>query len=220
MPRLEEEIKQDVVDQLAWDERVNAAEVNVVVRDSTVVLRGAVPSYWAKASAVEDAEVVPGVGMVDDQLSVRWPPVYTPSDAELQDDVDRALRWNPNIDASRITINVSQGLVSLEGAVDTYWKKVHAERVASDVAGVLAVENRLAVVPTREFTDEAIASDIVESLKRNVLVDSEGVDVRVSRGIVTLSGSVPNRAALNAARDAARFTAGVVDVRDNLAITV
>ena len=220
MPRVAEEIKQDIVDQLAWDDRVNAAEVDVEVRDSTVVLKGTVPSWWARTSAVEDAECVPGVAVVDDQLTVRWPPVYTPSDAELWENVDRALRWNPNIDASRITVGVTDGLVSLEGTVDSYWKKTHAERVASDVTGVVGIENRLAVVPTRKISDEEIASDIMGSLKRNVLVDAERLDITVSNGIVTLSGSVPNWASRRAVRRAAYRTPGVVDVRDNLIIAV
>jgi len=220
MPRVEEEIKQDVVDQLVWDDRVNAAEVDVEVRDSTVVLRGSVPSYWARAAAVENAELIPGVARVEDQLTVRWPPVYTPSDTDLRDNVDRVLRWNPNIDASRITIGVSDGVVSLEGSVDSLWKKQHAERVAADVTGVIDVENRLAIVPTRTITDETIGTDIVNALKRNVLIDAELVDVRVTNGVVTLGGSVPNWPALRAARNAAFHTAGVIDVRDNLAITV
>ncbi len=220
MPRVEEEIKQDVVDQLAWDDRVNAAEVDVEVRGSMVVLRGIVPSYRAKIAAVEDSELVPGVGRVEDQLTVRWPPVYTPSDTELRENVGRALRWDPNVDATRITVDASAGVVSLEGAVDSLWKKIHAERVASDVTGVMQVQNRLAVVPTRKITDEAIASDIVNSLKRNALVDAERVDVRVFNGTVTLSGSLPNWAALRAVRDTAFHTPGVVDVHDAMVVAV
>ena len=220
MPRVQKEIKQDVVDQLAWDNRVNAAEVDVEVRDGTVVLRGMLPSYWARTAAIEDAEAVPGVARVEDQMTIRRPEVYTPSDSDLWENVTRALRWNPNIDATRITINVSGGVVSLEGSVDSLWKKYHAENVASDVTGVVDVENRLAIVPARDYADEAIASDIVESLKRNALVDAETVDVRVSNGVVTLSGSVANTAAHRAARNAAFYTAGVVDLRDDLLVTV
>ena len=51
------------------------------------------------------------------------------------------------------------------------------------------------MVPTRTYGDEAIATDIVDALKRNSLVDAESVDVRVANGTVTLTGSVPNLAA-------------------------
>lgn len=220
MPRIEEDVKQDVVDQLAWDDRVNAAAVDVEVCESTVVLRGIVPSYWSKTAAIEDTELVPGVDRVDDQLAVRWSPVYSPSDSDLRDNVDRALRWNPNIDMSRITIDVFDGTVSLEGTVDSLWKKLHAERAASDVAGVTRVENRLAVVPTATYADDAIARDIVAALKRNSMIDAERVEVQVADGVVTFSGSVPNPAARRFAREIARRTSGVVDIRDNLSVAV
>lgn len=190
------------------------------MHDSSVALRGTVPDFWSRTAAVDDAQLVAGVAQVDDQLTVRWPAVYTPTDEEIWDNVDRALRANPNIDATRITPDVFGGVVSLEGSVDTYWKKLHAERVASDVAGVIAVENRLAIVPTRSITDEAIATEIVDALRRNVLVDSETVDVRVTNGVASLDGSVPNWAAANAVRNAAYYTPGVVDVRDNLIVSV
>jgi osmotically-inducible protein OsmY len=220
MPRVEEGIKQDVVDQLAWDDRVNAADVHVEVRDGTVVLQGEVPNYWAKIAAVEDAELVRGVRRVDDRLNIRWAPAYTPSDAELRDEVDRALRGDPNIDTTRTSIGVSDGVVSLDGTVDGLWKKCHAQRVASGVTGVVGIDNRLAVVPTGKFSDEAIASGVVAALKRNVLVDAERVGVRVCDGVVTLSGSVSSSRARRAAKDAALHTAGVLDVHDDLLVTV
>ena len=65
MPRTKEEVKQDIVEHLAWDARVNAAEVDVEVRDGTVTLRGTVPSHRARTAAVEDAERIRGVGMLD-----------------------------------------------------------------------------------------------------------------------------------------------------------
>jgi len=218
MPRLDEEIKQDIVDQLVWDERVNASEINVEVRNGSVVLHGVTPSYWARLAAVEDAEMVLGVERIDDQLTVQWPSTSIPNDADLQDNVERALQSNPHIDVSRITIKASNGLVSLQGSVDSLWKKLYSERLAFDASGVIDIENQLTIVPTRKTMDETIAADIVEALKRSILVDVERIDVGVSNGVVTLSGSAPNRAALRAARNAAYYTMGVVDVYDNLAI--
>lgn len=220
MPRIEEEIKQDIVNQLAWDNRVNAAEIEVEVHDSTVTLRGNVPDYWSRLSAIEDARFISGVARVNDELMVRWPSVYSPTDEELWENIDRALRANPNIDVARIAPEVIDGVVSLEGTVDAFWKKLHAERIVSDLPGVIEVENRLAIVPTRSISDEAIATQIVDALRRNVLVDSESLDVRVTNGVVTLDGSVPNWAAANAARNVAYHTSGVVDVRENLAVAV
>lgn len=218
MPRVEEEIKQDVVDQLAWDDRVDAAQVQVLVQDATVVLTGNVHNYWARRAAVEDAQLIPGVLRIEDELVVRWPPVDTPTDDQLWDEVDRTLRANPNIDATRITVDVTDGTVSLEGNVDAFWKTIHAERIVSDITGIRGVRNRLAIVPTHSIADENIATQIVGALKRNALVDSERIDVRVVDGVVTLEGAVPNWPAASAVRNAAHYTPGVVNVRDNLVL--
>lgn len=216
MPRLEEEIKEDIVHQLAWDGRVNAAELSVVVHDSIAVLRGSVPSRWARLAAIEDAEAIRGITRVEDHLTVRWPETVCVSDTEIWESVDRILRFNPEIDSTRITVSANEGLVTLDGSVDAYWKKVLAEHLASDVVGVLDVENRLVIVPTVRVTDKTIASDILESYKRNALVDPEDIEVQVSDGVVTLTGTVPNLTAHREATKAAFFTAGVIDVRDNL----
>jgi len=214
MTRVQEEIKQDVVDQLAWDDRVNVAEISVEVRNSTVTLRGMVPNHWSRTAAVEDARHVHGVGRVEDQLTVRWPPACAPNDQELWENVDVALRCNPNIDADRVSLSVTNAVASLEGATDSLWKKLHAERVVADVPGISRVENRLTIVPTHRLTDEIIADEITDSMKRNALVDSEKVDVQVANGEVTLSGTVQSGAAYRAVTDAALYTAGVVDVHD------
>lgn len=47
-----ERIRQDVVDQLAWDSRVPADHVDVAV-DGTVILSGTVPTHFADRAAVE-----------------------------------------------------------------------------------------------------------------------------------------------------------------------
>jgi hyperosmotically inducible protein len=55
MARTEEQIKRDVVDQLYWDNRVDASDVTVEVSNGTVTLRGTVPTYFASTAALNDA---------------------------------------------------------------------------------------------------------------------------------------------------------------------
>lgn len=43
--------KQDIIDQLTWDNSVNANEVYVNVQESTVQLKGTVPTYASKVAA-------------------------------------------------------------------------------------------------------------------------------------------------------------------------
>lgn len=78
MAPLPEEIKkQDIVDQLTWDDSVNANEVHIDVQDKTVRLTGKVPNYVAKMAAERDAYQVAGVAIVENYLEVEFPPTIS-----------------------------------------------------------------------------------------------------------------------------------------------
>mgnify|MGYP003943353427 CR=1 FL=1 len=97
----------------------------------------------------------------------------------------------------------------------TYWKPKSENRV-SGIRGILGIENKLAVVPSKKVEDEVVAQDVVAALDRDVLVDTEMVHVTVNDGVVTLSGTVPGWASRRAAEDDAALTVGVVGVRNEL----
>lgn len=220
MPRAEELIKRDVVDQLAWDTRVNANEIQVEVNDSTVTLNGSVPSYRARLAAQNDARNVLGVSGVENQLIIEYPTTFSvPTDNDIQVNAKNVLIWDPTIDASNITVTVDNGWVTLEGTVDMLWKKIEAESRVSNVAGVLGITNKLTVVPTENLTDQLIAEDIENALDRDVLIKVDDIDVKVEDGIVTLYGTVPSWTIDQLAYNAALYTNGVLDVRDNLVVS-
>lgn len=80
----DKELGTRVKDQILWDGRVPAAEVDITIEDSKAILRGTVPSYRAKMAAAEDAWVVSGIQKVDNQLKVKYPPAITvPPDSEI-----------------------------------------------------------------------------------------------------------------------------------------
>lgn len=214
-----EEVKKRIVDELYWDSRVDASEVSIDFADDRAVLRGTVPSHAARRAAENDAIRVAGVRHVENQLIVSYAPtVPVPSDAEIAAYLRSALNWDATIDASAIMVSAVDGDVSLEGSVDAYWKKLRIEDLAYDMIGVITVSNKLAVVPTRDLEDQAIAEDMVAALDRSALIDVESVDVEVEDGIVTLTGTVPSWMAWDEAQRAAQYTEGVVDVINDLTI--
>jgi osmotically-inducible protein OsmY len=214
-----EKIKKDVIEQLYWDHRIDAAEVQVQVDNSTVMLEGKVPSYMARAAATNDAWLVEGVGSVENELDVEYEPtVALPTDTDIKIYVKENLRWNASLPEDKIEISVENRWVTLEGTVDAFWKKIIAEEEVSDVLGVAGVHNKLAVVPTERITDERIAEDVVKALDRDIRVMSEDVTVEVEDGIVTVSGTLPTWTAKSAAYNAALYTYGVIDVEDNTTV--
>jgi len=80
------------------------------------------------------------------------------------------------------------------------------------------VTNEIAVVPVPDVVDETIAAHVERALERNANIRVGDIDVKVQQGVVTLSGTVPNRTARNAAYNAAMHTPGAVEVRDNLIV--
>lgn len=219
MPMLAEDVKRNVVDQLAWDDRVDASQIGVTVEDGTVVLSGTVSTPFAREAATQDARVVLGVAAVDNQLTVDMVEAV-PAAPELEERMRRVLEWNPAIDASKITLTQMNGVVTVAGSVDALWKKFEVEYRLLDLAGVLGVINELTVVPTKSISDELIADDIRAVIDRRIDIDIEDIDIRVEDGVVTLTGTVPSWTARSAAMEAASYTLGVKAVIDNLVVTV
>ena len=113
---------------------------------------------------------------------------------------------------------INGGLVTLEGSVDTYWKKVYAEDLASHIRGVVHIANKLTVVPTKRIVDGAIAREIMAALDRNVAVDSDSITVEVENSVVTLSGIQRSRAAKTAVFFTAVYTNGITHIHDRVTV--
>lgn len=80
----------------------------------------------------------------------RGPKNYRRSDERVFEDVCEVLSRHPFIDASEISISVKEGLVTLEGLVETRRVRRLAEEVIVDLLGVRDVENHIKVKPHDE----------------------------------------------------------------------
>jgi osmotically-inducible protein OsmY len=217
--RTDEQIKKDIVDELYWDYRVDASDVKVEVADGQVTLTGTVPTYTAQEAATTATWGIVGVQEVTNLLTVRFPDTFDiPTDTQIKGDVERRLTWNPEVYSVDVDVSVLGGVVTLEGTVDAYWKRWRAEDLASQVRGVVDIENHLTVVPSGSFVDKDIATDIEAALERNLYVDAEDITVEVEEGRVTLSGTVPTYYGRARAYEAALYTPGVVAVDNNVAV--
>src|ERR1700726_1782484 len=132
-------------------------------------------------------------------------------DLELKKSVESELNFEPSINAAEIGVAVKNGVVTLSGRIPSYWEKIAAERAAARVAGVKAVANELEVrLPgSSERTDEDIARAAVNALEWSVLVPANKLKVKVSKGWVTLEGSVDWQFQKTAAEKAVRKLIGV-----------
>ena len=73
------------------------------------------------------------------------PKGYTRSDERIKEEVCECLTDDDRIDASNISIDVKDGVVTLTGSVDERSVKHRVEDLVEDVSGVKDVENRLTI---------------------------------------------------------------------------
>lgn len=216
----DEILKKRVVDQLAWDTRVDASNIQVSAENGIITLTGTVSSYYQRGISEDIAWAITGVVSVDNSLDVEFAETLSvPSDDEIQSWVEQKLRWNTNIDESAITVNVAGGLVTLEGTVPTFWQYTSAKSEADQTTGVIDVTNKLAVVPTEKVTDKVIGERVMERIEQNTLADIDDLEVKVEDGEVTLYGNIPSWTTWRAVYDAAQFTTGVTGVKDHTKIS-
>lgn len=114
------------------------------------------------------------------------------TDAEIQKDVMEELRWELVQHSNEIGVAVKNGVVTLSGVVDTYSRKLEAERAAKKVLGVKAVAQEIIVKLTEhgKKTDAEIASAVLNALKWHSSIPEDKVKVKVEKGWVTLDGEV------------------------------
>jgi len=114
------------------------------------------------------------------------------SDVQIQKDVMEELKWQPFLNASEIGVAVKNGIVTLSGKVNSYSKKLTAERAAKKVAGVKAVAEEIEVGPTSPYskTDAELAEAVLNALKWHAAVQEEKIKISVENGTVKLEGEV------------------------------
>ena len=142
------------------------------------------------------------------------------SNAELQQDVQDAIKWQPLLNAAEIGVTAKDGVVSLTGVVDSYAKKTEAEDAARNVAGVTALVEKIEVRYPSSYskTNAEIATEVLAALKTRWDVAEDEVKVKVEAGWVTLTGELNWHYQKEAAKDAIKSLMGVKGVTNNITI--
>jgi osmotically-inducible protein OsmY len=152
---------------------------------------------------------------VDDELQVRLLTHHRRDDAELLGSVLKALSWNALV-PDDIDATVENGVVTLNGTVESRAQRDEAESTIRNLKGVAEIRNEI------EVRSVAMAADVAErvggAFRRSAQIDAEGIRVEVVDGTVTLSGSVTSWAEHDAALDAAWAAPGVQNVKDKLEV--
>jgi len=136
------------------------------------------------------------------------------SDHQLRQDVLDELDFEPSVNADHIGVGAHSGVITLTGFVSTYGEKVAAERAVRRVRGVKAIAEEIEIrLPSdKKFADDEIAGRAVDILKWRVGLPANRINIKVEKGIVTLTGDVDWRFQRSEAEAAVHNLGGVAGV--------
>lgn len=227
--RADSEIEAGIMRLLQLDLYVDAGAMDIEVTDGKVALSGAVGSA-AERSRATQLSWVSGVQEVDASgLKVQWwlrdemrragSPNFAISDQEIERAVQDALRRDPRVDASGISVRSSTGVVTLTGTVGHLEAKRAARQDAANTVGVWKVEDRLTVRSAGEPPEELVQQRVEEAFARDAVLEPHRLTVRMRDKEVHLYGDAPTYHVKARAQEVAERVSGVTAVVNEINVT-
>ena len=143
------------------------------------------------------------------------------SDSGLIGDVTEELAFDPRIvDVDGVAVSADAGVVTLRGTVGSFSQKRAARAAAQRGGGVTAVRNELQVRLMTEGrrADSDIRAAALQALMLDGDVPAERIDVKVSAGVLRLTGEVAWQFQRDAAEADVLPLIGVVDIEDQITV--
>lgn len=222
MPRIWEtaasndnDLKQAVLAELAWEPRVTAAHVGVTASAGVVTLTGHVENYGAKNAAENAVGRVRGVRAVVDELEVRLPSSIVKHDDEIAAAALDRFSWAVSVPTDAIRVAVEKGWVTLTGAVDWYFQKESAVREVRDLSGVVGITDRIAINPRVDVGN--ISDDIALALRRS-WYSPKTVTVSADGGKIILAGTASTWRDRSEAEATAWAAPGATSVENHIGV--
>jgi osmotically-inducible protein OsmY len=145
---------------------------------------------------------------------------FTKDDAALQGEVLAEIARDPRFRPAEIGVEVDSGVVTLTGTVSSYPKLAAAADIAAEIAGVKGVANDLTLEMASAFvrTDTDLVAAIRETLRWDIDVPDEKLEIIVRNGRVVLRGTVEYWYERAAAVRAVERLSGVVAISDQIGV--
>jgi len=222
--RADHAMREEIIQRLTYDVWVNSDSIDVVVQDGTVTLSGTDPSSDQKSRALHLSWVHGITAVHGNQLNVEWSSntplrrsgLIIPSDETIHQAIHDALSYDPRVAKSDMVVEVSEGLVTLTGTVETLYAKQAVEEDARNTVGIHRVVNHLKVRSHVDFSDKDIASRVNATFSRDPFLHQENIQVDVHNGTIFLRGHVNSRYQQARATTLAYGVRGAVNVINTL----
>ncbi len=209
-------LQSDIMEELKWDPRLNAAEIGVAVKTGIVILSGQVDSYSKKLLAEEAARRVKDVKGIVENITVQLSGSSQRSDADLAFAALNALKWHNAIPDKQIIVDVEKGWLTLEGTVDWQFQKDAALNAVKDITGLKGITNQITINP--RINVPLIRESIREALERSADIEAERIIIETSGNKIILRGKARSWGERNEVERAVWCAPGVMEVEDDLII--
>ena len=209
----DKQLKQEVLNELTWDPRVNVAHIGITAKGGVVTLTGHVEKYADKLAAENAVRRVKGVKAIAEEMEVRVPFDVRHDDQQIATNAANRLKLDASLPSDSLTVKVEKGWVTLMGEVDWRYQYDAAAAEIRGLWGVIGVSNQISLRAVPRSAN--IESDINTALHRSWF-NPMNVNVAVNDGGVTLSGSVNGWKEREQAELTAWAAPGVTSVTNNI----
>jgi osmotically-inducible protein OsmY len=214
--KTDSQLQRDVMDELAWEPRVEHAHIGVAAKDGVVTLSGFVGDYAQKLAAEKAAKRVAGVKAIAEEIEVRFASDPKTSDPEIAKRILDVFKWDVTIPDDKVSVKVERNWVTLSGPVDWNYQKDAAKRAAGKISGVLGVTN---LIDVKHAPSPANVRDLImAAVRRASDADASTIRVEADGSTVKLTGKVHGWHERNVAERAAWSAPGVMFVEDDIIV--
>jgi osmotically-inducible protein OsmY len=209
--------EKEIKNRLAWNNEIDESQIDLSVIDGIATLKGCVSTYPEKVLAEIESSMVQGIDTVRNEIEViSSEKVRGQSDTDVEEAMYCLLDANSEINPNDVKVFVKDGIISLEGKVNSLWKRNTIRKMASQIKGVNSIKNKILVRTSKEIPDDKIGDLISKSLRNSVRIDSKNVKLKVKDGVVTVSGVVSSFVEYDAIIEIIISTNGVTEIENQL----
>jgi osmotically-inducible protein OsmY len=216
--KTDNEISRDVDAELRWAPELDETDIAVNVTNGVVALTGYVHSFIDKYHAEKAAKRIKGVTAVANDIAVRLPSSNQLTDPEIARNVAAAIHAVLPLTHEDVKPVVEDGRVTLDGVVNWEFQREDVERAVRRQLGVKSVVNAMKLRP-RVYPGD-VKHRIHSALVRSAQLDAKHISVDAHDGAVVLGGKVRSWAEREEAQRAAWAAPGVLEVKNNIVVSV
>ncbi|WP_055436903.1 BON domain-containing protein [Lacinutrix algicola] len=136
------EISKAIVKAFEWNIAVPEDKIAIEVRDGWINLSGEVNSAYQRDAAKRVAENITGAKWINNTITIK----ESSQPFDIKEKIAKAFIRSADIEANTISVDITNGLVKLNGTVRSITEKKAAEKVAYLAPGVHIVINALNVI--------------------------------------------------------------------------